>query len=555
MAAENQKPPAKLLAKSTADPILRNALRYTISAKEYETLHKYVLSRSRAVRRRVPSVIVFERLVSGKRVDERHISCNDGSRHGEGLTARDDHLVAAIRESLRVFFGTAAGLKLWGTFKQRLLGKKPGRAMKTGSWNSSDIRLSLSLSTILLLHRILFRFFTQLRSHLLAPSATPFRKRNKRTSATLTSRYTPALGASLAGLALSIFPARQLRVIIAIYAFCRATEFAYNLAEVEGWIWKNGRPAWWGSWILFPFASGQLLLAFVFDRDCFPQAYGEFILKYSQQYIHNRPDNYPSYLPWPSKNMVVDNLAAMAKLSYPVYISPTLFPSSAPLLPSIAPINSSAHPLITRLSCATLHPSDPSCLRTYLKYWITVFPQLTRFFAIVFSVLHLPGLFIRPNAPSSPLNAPISVLQRLLSRVIRYSIFVSGSIGTSWASICFFQYILPHKILSKNRFFLGGFLGGLWAWVVRRQARSEFLYSMRASILSCWQVGKKRGWWRGFQGGDIFVFVASLALLNVIFERNGDRGVVDSAMARIMLRGARGEGWRGRLSDYQDGMT
>src|SRR5688572_13480871 len=43
-------------AKTATDPILQNALRYTISAKEYETLHKYIISRSKVLRRNAPSV-------------------------------------------------------------------------------------------------------------------------------------------------------------------------------------------------------------------------------------------------------------------------------------------------------------------------------------------------------------------------------------------------------------------------------------------------------------------------------------------------------------------
>jgi len=121
---------------------------------------------------------------------------------------------------------------------------------------------------------------------------------------------------------LAVYPSDQLRVTIAIYALSRAAEFAYNLAEDEGLIWgKEGskweRPWWWGSWMIFPFTSGQLLHAFVFDRDCFPKAYGDFILKYSPQYVQYRPKDYPSNLPWPDTLETVDNLAEIARLNYP----------------------------------------------------------------------------------------------------------------------------------------------------------------------------------------------------------------------------------------------
>jgi len=95
-------PRERISAKSTADPILRNALRYTISAKEYETLHKYIISRSKVLKRNAPTVAKVEKLVE---------------RPG-----RDDYNAAAVRDSLRVFMGTSAGLKAWAVISERLLG-------------------------------------------------------------------------------------------------------------------------------------------------------------------------------------------------------------------------------------------------------------------------------------------------------------------------------------------------------------------------------------------------------------------------------------------------
>ncbi|EPE31630.1 hypothetical protein GLAREA_12386 [Glarea lozoyensis ATCC 20868] len=513
----------RVSAKSTADPILRNALRYTISPKEYETLHKFIISRSKVLQRNAPTVARVEKLLD---------------RPG-----RDDYNAAAVRASLRVFLATGAALKAWGAIKERFLGGDKLRGRKASLWKSPNFRLSLSLSAILLLHRILFRFFTRLRAHLLTPEARPFRQRNKRTSRTLTSTLAPAVGASLAGFMLAVYPADQLRVSISIYALSRAAEFAYNHAEDEGWIWgKEGsrweRPWWWGSWLLYPLTCGQLLHAFVFDKDCFPTAYGDFILKYSPQYVQTRPEDYPASLPWPSTRKVVDNLAEVARLNYPPFISPILFPNSTTLpasLVSISPITSPAHPLIASLTCATLHPSDPSCLRTYLTYWLRVFPSLTRFFTAVFLVLSLPSYkrFYR---------APITTLNNLASRILLYSSFVAGSIGTSWGAICFFQQLLPRHFLATQRFFLGGMLGGLWGFIVRRQARGEFLQSARASIDSLWKVGRKRGWWRGVRGGDVWLFVCSLMVINVVYER--DARSLRSGVVRKGVSGLRGEGFK-----------
>lgn len=153
--------------------------------------------------------------------------------------------------------------------------RSSGNAQKQPLYKSPALRLSISLSSILLLYRWLFRFLTRLRAHLLDPQVEPFRRRNPRTTAALTSPYSPAVGASLAGLALGIYPAKQLRVTIAIYAMFRALEYGWNFIETEGLVWgvrngrKRDRPWWFGSWMLQPLAFGQLLHAVVFDRDCF----------------------------------------------------------------------------------------------------------------------------------------------------------------------------------------------------------------------------------------------------------------------------------------------
>lgn len=94
-------------AQIEADPILRNALRYTLSAKEYKTLHQYLISRSPpAVRKRALPPPKYAALVQSK----------------------DDYNGAAIRASLRVFIATQTSLKLWELIKGSFFaGGKPQR--------------------------------------------------------------------------------------------------------------------------------------------------------------------------------------------------------------------------------------------------------------------------------------------------------------------------------------------------------------------------------------------------------------------------------------------
>lgn len=125
------------------------------------------------------------------------------------------------------------------------------------------------------------------------------------------------------------------------------------------------------------------------------------------------------------------------------------------------------------------------------------------------------------------------------------TLFITMAIGTSWGSICLFANLLPRNFLPTQRWFLGGFLGGLWGFVERKGGRGNFLDSVRLSIDSAWKVCKKRGWWKGVRGGDLGVFVAGLMVINAVYER--DAAAVQGSMVRKGLGFLRGEGFIDRV--------
>jgi hypothetical protein len=83
------------------DPILRNALRYTISPREYQLLHQYLLSRAPAVKKRT---------IHPRRYDDMS-------------KGPDDQNVAAVRASLRLAVVTFSGLKAWDLIKAKFLAR------------------------------------------------------------------------------------------------------------------------------------------------------------------------------------------------------------------------------------------------------------------------------------------------------------------------------------------------------------------------------------------------------------------------------------------------
>jgi hypothetical protein len=99
--------------------------------------------------------------------------------------------------------------------------------------------------------------------------------------------------------------------------------------------------------------------------------------------------------------------------------------------------------------------------------------------------------------------------------------------------------LLKRNVLATQRFFLGGFLGGLWAYLEKDSGRGNFLYTARLATESLWRVGVKRRWWKGVKGGDVYLFVMALATINIAFTR--DRDMVSSGMVRRTAGFLRGE--------------
>lgn len=94
-------------------------------------------------------------------------------------------------------------------------------------------------------------------------------------------------------------------------------------------------------------------------------------------------------------------------------------------------------------------------------------------------------------------------------------------------------------------------MGGLWAYLERKSGRSNFLYSARLSLDSLWKVGVKHGWWRSVKGGDVYLFVGSMMIVQALYEIN-PKSVSGSAV-RKGLGWLDGTGWVDRAAVKGDG--
>lgn len=99
-----------------AEPVARNALRYSMSYREYATLHKYILSRSKLLKRTAPAPGTVERLIDG----ERAHAARKESREGRVVGAGDEYNTRAIRHAIRVFIATGSFMKLYNVVLRKL---------------------------------------------------------------------------------------------------------------------------------------------------------------------------------------------------------------------------------------------------------------------------------------------------------------------------------------------------------------------------------------------------------------------------------------------------
>ena len=61
----------------------------------------------------------------------------------------------------------------------------------------------------------------------------------------------------------------------------------------------------------------------------------------------------------------------------------------------------------------------------------------------------------------------------------------------------------------------------------------------------------KHGWWKGINGGDVWVFVAGLVVLNVVYQSR--ESAVDSGAVRWLMKVMRGEAEIGIANDTSEG--
>ncbi|KAF8578696.1 hypothetical protein K439DRAFT_454140 [Ramaria rubella] len=164
------------------------------------------------------------------------------------------------------------------------------------------------------------------------------------------------------------------------------------------------------TWTLILIANSWLLWAFLFQRECFPHRYGDLILRHS---------GYGSGEP--TENLVH-------------FLQQTKFEIYPPgVLSSTSSTEIQIHPAHTRAVCARLHPTTPSCLRTYVKAWLTQFPQVFKWVGVFSGLAYL---FNQGNCLHCGYN------QHLLGSHLLFSVYFTSGIPLTFPEIFGYSYYL-----------------------------------------------------------------------------------------------------------------
>ncbi|CAI2181267.1 1751_t:CDS:2, partial [Funneliformis geosporum] len=390
----------------------------------------------------------------------------------------------------------------------------------------SSARLALSVSTYVIMYKSLVRFFMRLFDPLL-------RKPSSLDDIVCSPLVPPFLAGLLAGPTLLIDRDQPRRIMIAVYILSKSLQFTYHALRQNRIIPKM--PWWWGSWLLFPISSSQLISAYLLHPDIFPSNYDKFITGRSKIYVNPRPSDFPDTMPWPNGREIVDRIAILSSLYFPEFYSPKLHGRDVPPLPDnlkpIQPIWEIAHPAHSKMMCAMLHHEEPSCLVTYTKFIAKEGVDSLKFMTMVYTISFLfrgKSLIERPNEIIN------QILNNAVPEIFKGATFITMAIATAWALICGFQNILPNKFMPTSRIYLNGFIAGLWILVESPNKRLDIgMYSLRLSIESLWKLLVKKGKVKNIRNGEVIYFSLAMAIIMTIYKNKPKS--ISSPYVRIAL--------------------
>lgn len=345
-----------------------------------------------------------------------------------------------------------------------------------------------------------------------------------------------ALSAALiSGSMFQYFPRNAGRDVVAVYAMVRAAEIVFNHLDDNGYL--PLRPKSIGAWALYPFAFSQLFHSFFFNPETNGAGINKILYGVSSDFFPTRPSAYSLKSPWPVPEQIVEGIAQVSARNFPKFKSPSLFPEVLipDYLEAVKPVVLRAHPKIKTLTGAMTHPFKPSFFTAFTEAILSKYSTIGKYVLVLFLVKEFLGRNKTPQTDDEKPLVPKSALivGKAITDTLKTTSFIVLSTSTAWAGIEASQTLLSPSLIPMHRYKLIGFLAGLWAYVDKTNGRGRYMYAVRAAILSYWRVLVKEKRIQPLRNGDVYLFVASFAVIMSLFERSPES--ISGAFLRKIL--------------------
>lgn len=387
----------------------------------------------------------------------------------------------------------------------KVVAERRGKAATAREIGIPAARIALSVTSISALYRAAYALLDKVR----VKSMKADSGRNRETVCRL---LVPAVSGLVAGAAYGVYPKEAARGYIGLIVASKAAEFIYNYLDDEGYL--EFKPRLLGSWALFPLSLSQLYYTFIFHPDCCPKTVSSILFRLSDGYIPDAPASFSSTDPWPSPEEVVSSVAEISRKRYPAFESPILFPDTFRVpegLESIEPVISMAHPAITTLTGALMHPYQRSEFRTYLELILRKASSVSKY---VFAAYAISGLLRSKSHGIGRLGS----LATSLGYSVRTTIFIVMTAASAWSGVGVMQKLLGRNVLPLYRYRVIGFMAGLWAFVDQVNGHARYMYAARLAVLSYWNTLVKQGHVKPLPYGDVALFAFSFSILMTLLD-------------------------------------
>lgn len=328
--------------------------------------------------------------------------------------------------------------------------------------------------------------------------------------------FTPLVAGLLSSSLFKFFPREFERDVIALYVFMRTGEMLFNYLDDMGFLAM--KPKLLGSWTLFPFAFSQMFHSFFFNPETNPGFVKSALSTLSADFFPARPSGLAAGSSWPTTERFVEGIAQTAKHNYPKFQSKLMFPDSAKFpdyLDAVQPVVTRAHPAIGTMTGAMMHPFEPSTFRAFTEIALKKYSSIGKY---VFALYLIQGFMA--NSKKEEKAPKVMIVLRAMAKSLRTTTFIVMTTVSAFAGIEIAQRIFNPKFLPMHRFKFIGFMAGLWAFINQVDGRGRYIFAARAGLLSYWRVLIKDKRIKPTRNFDVYLFMASFAVMMTLFDRS-----------------------------------